>query len=144
MRFNSVGDTINNLPDIRRTLHHHLMFSSHFQPCKMFECIHSHHSREVADAGTLGAGESCAIGCSFIIVAACGRPSILVVGPWMLVSPCCHPSILVVGPCGQLMVVVGTHCVLWGCEKRGVVMCDIVFITSPNWDVPQLFCSSHP
>ena len=79
MRFNSVGDVIDNLPDIRRTPHH-LMFSP-FHPCKTFECIHSHHSREVADAETLGGGESCAIGCLLIVVAACGCLSILVVGP---------------------------------------------------------------
>ena len=73
MRFNSVGETIDNLPDIRRTCHHRLMFSPHFHPCKTFECIHSHHSREVADAGTLGAGESCPIGHSWFIVAAHGH-----------------------------------------------------------------------
>ena len=57
MRFNSVGDAIDNLPDIRRTPHHRLTFSPRFHPCNTFECIRSHCSREVADAGTLGAVE---------------------------------------------------------------------------------------
>ena len=45
--------------------------------------------------------------------------------------------IVVVDPCSQSsMVVVGTHCVSWGLpEESMVVMCDIMFITSPNWDV---------
>jgi len=32
-----------------------------------------------------------------------------------------------------------------GCEQRVVVTCDIAFVTSPNWDVSKLCCtSSHP
>jgi hypothetical protein len=41
------------------------------------------------------------------------------------------------GFCSQLlMVVVGTHCISWGLpEESVVVMCDIMFVISPNWDV---------
>jgi len=57
--------------------------------------------------------------------------------PWTFVGSHHHSLIVVVDPCSQSsMVVVGAHCVSWGLpEESVVVMCDIVFITSPNWDV---------
>jgi len=57
--------------------------------------------------------------------------------PWTFVGSRRHSSIVVVDPRSQLsMVVVGTHCVLWGLPEESVVVtCDIMFITSPNWDV---------
>ena len=57
--------------------------------------------------------------------------------PWTFVGGRHHSSIVVVDPHSQSsMVVVGAHCVSWGLpEESVVVMCDIVFITSPNWDV---------
>jgi len=85
------------------------------------------------------------------LVAVCGCLSIMVVGPcgqwaivdggvgrlWTFVGGHRCSSIVVVDPRSQsLMVVVGTHCVSWGLpEESVVVMCDIVFVTSPNWDV---------
>jgi len=56
--------------------------------------------------------------------------------PWTFMGSHCHSSIMVVDPHSQSsMVVVGTRCISWGLpEESVVVMCDIVFITSPNWD----------
>jgi len=56
---------------------------------------------------------------------------------WTFVGGHCRSSIVVVDPRSQSsMVVVGTRCVSWGLpEESVVVMCDIMFITSPNWDV---------
>jgi len=87
-------------------------------------------------------------------VAVHGRLSMVVVGPrgqWAIVAVCrwwCWAPmdirgqsspflIVVVDPCSQSsMVVVGTCCVSWGLpEESVVVMCDIMFVTSPNWDV---------
>jgi hypothetical protein len=57
--------------------------------------------------------------------------------PWTFMGGHCCSSIVVVDPCSQSsMVVVGARCVSWGLpEESVVVMCDIVFVTSPNWDV---------
>jgi len=89
-------------------------------------------------------------------VGPCGCSSIVVVDPHgqlseVMVGHHCHSSMVVLGTCGHLwvvitisqswcvshgqssMVMVGAHCISWGCEKR-LVTCDIVIITSPNWD----------
>jgi len=72
---------------------------------------------------------------------ASGQSSLFVDGgvgrPWTFVGGHRCSSIVVVDPCSQSsMVVVGARCVSWGLpEESVVVMCDIVFITSPNWDV---------
>jgi len=44
---------------------------------------------------------------------------------------------MVVDPRSQSsMVMMDTHCVSWGLPEESVVVtCDIVFVTSPNWDV---------
>ena len=63
-----------------------------------------------------------------VVMGSCGRSSILVMGTMDVSGPYHCPSILEVGLHGQsLIVVVGA-----GCEKRGVVTFDIVFIISPH------------
>ena len=64
----------------------------------------------------------CGIMCYWPFVDCCGshgHSSILVVGPMDISEPSLSLSILEVGAHGQSMVVVGAHCVLWGCEERG-------------------------
>ena len=75
------------------------------------------------------------------VLVASGPSSLFVDGgvgcPWTFVGSCCHSSIMVVDPRSQLlMVMVGARCVSWGLPEESVVVtCDIVFVTSPNWDV---------
>jgi len=87
------------------------------------------------------------------LMAVCGHLSIVVVlvasGPsslfvdggvgclWTFVGSRHRSSIMVVDPRSQSsMVMVGAHCVSWGLPEESVVVtCDIMFITSPNWDV---------
>jgi len=75
------------------------------------------------------------------VLVASGPSSLFVNGGvghlWTFVGSRHCSSIVVVDPRSQsLMVVVGTHCVSWGLPEESVVVtCDIMFVTSPNWDV---------
>jgi len=75
------------------------------------------------------------------VLVASGPLSLFVDGgvgrPWTFMGGHRRSSIVVVDPRSQLsMVVVGACCVSRGLPEESVVVtCDIMFVTSPNWDV---------
>ena len=104
MRFNSMGDTIDNLPNIRRTPHHHLTFSPSF-----------HHATR-SNAGILGVVLLALRRLSWPPVGPRGRLSILVVGPVAVSGP--SSSSADPGGGSSWPIVVGAHCVSWGLSEK--------------------------